>query len=585
MCDVTANVSYGTGPWVPHAFPAMAFAFTGAKVFGGEFNHVNGNLNWIQSISREVDNDQYRRSDASSGSPSVEDIPGRTAAGVHRTHDAGYLTGLNRFTPYPVRPQYHVSQSADAGAGAEAALVLDCAEGDTQRVVLRASIPPPIPYHTRPRPKAPQSTMQVFNAVGGHMNHYQIHGNFQQTTEDAGLQNLSQYITPAALYNSAKRYQHRECHPGTRTSILVALEEWSRGSSPGKSIFWLFGSAGTGKSTIAQTLAARFEAEERLGASFFFSHRDAARRHGARLFATLAYQLAHVVPHLKELVKAAVQRDPLIGAKGMRAQLEALIIQPYQRLDRATQPPTFVVVIDGLDECRDHGEQKDILGLLFMVASHRLPLRILITSRPETHIQDVFAQPTLDAICDRLALDTCIHKYQDVRGFLRHEFRRIRLEYETMADIPEPWPSDPVLELLVRKSSGQFIYAATVIQFVGDEYSRPTERLDALLGVASASTDSPFAELDQLYRRVLSEVPNSDIVLRVLGVVLLFPPFLGDGKVSQRCLELLLDLRPGDARLALRGMHSLMQIPTSGNEEVHSTSIALNFARPLLPPF
>jgi hypothetical protein len=43
---------------------------------------------------------------------------------------------------------------------------------------------------------------------------------------------------------------------------------------------------------------------------------------------------------------------------------------------------------------------------------------------------------------------------------------------------------------------------------------------------------------------------------------------MGDGKMSQRRVEILLDLRPGDARLTLRGMHSLMEIPSSSDEEV-----------------
>jgi hypothetical protein len=45
--------------------------------------------------------------------------------------------------------------------------------------------PPPIPYNTRPKNRE-RPCMQVFNAVQGHLNHYEINGNFQQTTEDTG---------------------------------------------------------------------------------------------------------------------------------------------------------------------------------------------------------------------------------------------------------------------------------------------------------------------------------------------------------------------------------------------------------------
>ncbi|KAJ7775710.1 hypothetical protein DFH07DRAFT_696896, partial [Mycena maculata] len=113
-----------------------------------------------------------------------------------------------------------------------------------------------------------------------------------------------------------------------------------------------------------------------------------------------------------------------------------------------------------------------------------------------------------------------------------------------------------------------FIYACTVIKIVGDEYSRPSEQFEVLLGPAHASTGSPFADLDQLYTHILLDIPNPSNLLCVLGFVLLFSSFISGGKVSQHTVEILLDLRPGDARLTLHGMHSLMQVPMSNDEAV-----------------
>jgi hypothetical protein len=77
-----------------------------------------------------------------------------------------------------------------------------------------------------------------------------------------------------------------------------------------------------------------------------------------------------------------------------------------------------------------------------------------------------------------------------------------------MASIPTPWPSPGILERLVEKSSGYFIYASTVIKFVDDKYFRPTERLAAVQNLAPTDSDAPLEALDKLYIQILSAVPT-----------------------------------------------------------------------------
>ena len=56
-------------------------------------------------------------------------------------------------------------------------------------------------------------------------------------------------------------------------------------------VYWLNGLAGTGKSTIAQTIAERLFAEGQLGASFFCSRDFEDRSNLDLIFPTLAAQL------------------------------------------------------------------------------------------------------------------------------------------------------------------------------------------------------------------------------------------------------------------------------------------------------
>ena len=81
------------------------------------------------------------------------------------------------------------------------------------------------------------------------------------------------------------------CLKGTREGVLDKIERWAEDfdQSP---IFWLHGLAGTGKSTIAQTVAEKLFADGRLGASFFCSSGSDDRSNLRLIFPTLAFQLA-----------------------------------------------------------------------------------------------------------------------------------------------------------------------------------------------------------------------------------------------------------------------------------------------------
>jgi hypothetical protein len=95
-----------------------------------------------------------------------------------------------------------------------------------------------------------------------------------------------------ALHDSVERFPEPACHPGTRTLVVEKLRAWSVDTRPQSTIMWLYGSAGMGKSAIAQMFAGNCQAQGRLGASFFFSRGHPKRGTWNGLFTTLAYQLA-----------------------------------------------------------------------------------------------------------------------------------------------------------------------------------------------------------------------------------------------------------------------------------------------------
>ncbi|KAJ7660282.1 hypothetical protein DFH06DRAFT_1044012 [Mycena polygramma] len=355
------------------------------------------------------------------------------------------------------------------------------------------------------------------------------------------------------MHNSAERPPDPACHPGTRESVLDTLRAWSRDDSPDARLLWLYGSAGMGKSAIAQTFAAEHQEDGSLGASFFFRRGDTGRGNWRGLFPTLAYQLSASFPELRDALWRAVGKDRLVLGQSMQHQFQKLFVVPFEQAPQLAVRP--IIVVDGLDECEDRGVQVILLNLIIEgLRTGAFPVCLLLASRPEAHLREVLEAPANFDVCRHLELQPDTSAYADIRRYLCHEFFRIH-QCRTSGGVPldNGWPGGHAIEHLVEKSSGTFIYATTVVRYVDDEYSHPAERLDSILGLDSHST----APLDTLYTQILSAVPNTSrsILRRVLHAVV----EIHDWDPEE--IDLALRLRAGTSRLILRGLHSLLSVP------------------------
>jgi len=297
------------------------------------------------------------------------------------------------------------------------------------------------------------------------------------------------------------------------------------------------------------------------------------------LFPTMAAQIALSSPVKRQTLEKILYEDPYIldraaGSVQLIVRLLETPINVLHALGSALSPS--LVIIDGLDEC--HGTENQVMILTQirdLVREHHVPLRFLILSRPEPHIRDTFAQPALKGITKVISLYGDHGSRKDVLNYLRHEFTRIHdsdKHKDTMTVISEPWPSEDILKLLVKRSGGYFIYASTVVKFVDEENFRPIERLNQVLGVSNSSShpdSAAFAELDKLYTEILTLCPRSNIPLlkRILGYRALARrfsfPFIP-------LIEKDLGLQPGQIKLTLRQLHSIVSFEShiTGEESV-----------------
>ncbi|KAJ5301596.1 hypothetical protein N7508_006459 [Penicillium antarcticum] len=280
-------------------------------------------------------------------------------------------------------------------------------------------------------------------------------------------------IAEGAFYDSYKDQHESFCLEDTRVQLRDEIAQWAQSHEP---IFWLNGMAGTGKSTVARTVAQTFRERQQLGGSFFFKKGEADRDNAKRFITTIVKQLMTHNRQLALAVLRAIENDPDISAKALHEQFKKLLLQPLQSLPLSSTT-TLVIVIDAIDECENAEEIRTILEHLPQTQnSIGMRLKIFLTSRPDNSVlrwfqrYNAYQASILHEISDAVVA-------HDISLFLQNRFAKIR----ESRDIPRDWPGAEKIQTLVTMSVPLFISAATVCLFIENEKRDPMERLTILL--------------------------------------------------------------------------------------------------------
>ncbi|KAF2402851.1 hypothetical protein EJ06DRAFT_536387 [Trichodelitschia bisporula] len=370
---------------------------------------------------------------------------------------------------------------------------------------------------------------------------------------------------PRAADTPSNPYERKKspCLTGTRVELLEKIYAWAYGeNSP--NIFWLSGLAGTGKSTVAQTLATECFEKGRLGASFFFSRSGADVRHAGKFVTSIAAQLADNVPGAKpSLCKALKERDT-IAEEPIRSQWHHLILGPMSKLEGDTSSARYILVVDALDECEGEDDIGEILNLFRSLKKTRL--RLFLTSRPDVPIRFPLSEmPTsehLDFVLHDIKKSTVDN---DIRFFLRHELERLARKHSFDKD----WPGEQAIDSLVRNASGLFIWAETACRFVQQGRILAPKKLGLILDQSHSTVKGPEQHLDEIYATVLrqsltkyegddAEEVRSTLKELLGGIVILF------NSLSIPSLGRLLGQNVGQA---LGDLHAILDIPKDIRKE------------------
>jgi len=294
------------------------------------------------------------------------------------------------------------------------------------------------------------------------------------------------------------------CLKDTREELVKEISDWVNNvEKDTPRIFWLHGPAGTGKSSIAHTIAYQFEELERLGSCFCFDRSQMGERRHQKVFSTIAQDLANRDTSLRRQLTAAVHSNAALkNTIDILQQWKELITKPAMTLSEAIIGP-IVIIIDALDESGDTNSRRVLLRILGNAITDSrvtdLPpnLRILLTSRP---LPDIHAALNGGSHVRQKSMDSISPEStkRDILRYVSDELSKVDFEI----------PRQEVFASLAGSSGQIFEWARLACAYIrGDNDTgtglEPHERFSAII---THSKKDRVALLDGMYKFTLETI-------------------------------------------------------------------------------
>jgi len=366
---------------------------------------------------------------------------------------------------------------------------------------------------------------------------------------------------------------------GTRVQVLRDIESWVL-NPKAQQIFWLAGKAGMGKTTISRTvcIAAHANTSIVLGGSFFCSRSTGVvgQRDVRSVVPTLAQLLARQSAEFSKVLAAKLKRDPDALYQQVAEQVKQLLYTPLLALKDSPVPILFV--IDALDECGDQptpnetandAESHRIISEMLQAlvdlsqSSVKLPVKFLVTSRPETHIRDT---PISDVSFSSVLHLHTVNKMQVTADIHLYISARLTSNAKLRARF-----TDDDAQMLAHLSDGLFIVATTALKHVLDGGTdKAVSRFKTLLNSAGNGLSSgAAAPLDRMYSLILADATRGtqgDVDEQQSTLQLLAALLVARMTLSITALADLLELDRGDVRARLSPLHAVVHVPDDDDE-------------------
>jgi hypothetical protein len=294
------------------------------------------------------------------------------------------------------------------------------------------------------------------------------------------------------------------CTDGTRVKILEDITKWANDRSlASPRVFWLTGQAGSGKTTIAYTIAKLFGKDANsdqhtvLGGNFLCSRQFQETQAQTRILPTIAYQLARKCKSYADALHVADKFDSV--KFNVATQLRDLLVGPWQQSEgtRCPEPLPYLIIIDALDEIKGDGGSAFLGDLLNAIDKYDLRgLKFLVTSRSDPELVERCEAFTSEAVC-RLQDVPIEEARSDIKIYLKDKLKKL--------------DGSPELAELERRADGLFIYAATAVKYLipcrSITVREQTKMLKNLLSKSyePVSASDAASLIDELYCQIMRD--------------------------------------------------------------------------------
>ncbi|QRV91955.1 Vegetative incompatibility protein HET-E-1 [Ceratobasidium sp. AG-Ba] len=299
--------------------------------------------------------------------------------------------------------------------------------------------------------------------------------------------------SPAAYFGSTEStsLQRGACTPDTRVKLLKKFYDWACDKS-GPKIYWLNGMAGTGKTTVAYSFCELLENNHTLAASFFCSRQLPECSNVGRIVPSISYQLSCYSHPFRHALSTVLEQNPEAHNRRVSDQLKGLVVDTMSTI-KDVLPTNLVVVVDALDEC-DSEVDVDLMLSALLAHATDMPIKFFVTSRPNANILNRMRDRQGEKLRTELRLHELEHPIvqKDIRTYLNTALQpRLNLSHDE-------------LEIIVERSGVLFIYASTVVRYIGSKnFTQSKKRLKEVLDVYENSPNTSTKAIDALYKAII----------------------------------------------------------------------------------
>ena len=354
---------------------------------------------------------------------------------------------------------------------------------------------------------------------------------------------------------------------GTRQTILNDIMDWVASPQDGnnkieKNTYWIYGSPGIGKTSLAHSICERLHDQNHLAGAFFCQSNDPDSSKPKNILPTFINKLAGVFPPFRTIVAERLRRDPNLTPETMKPSVFLDFIRHLPRRPKHA----LAFVLDAFDECGDEDSRLPLLTVLTDAAAQVQWLRIIITSRPEVDIQRFF--DTLQTGSHvRYDLATDEGAGSDLRSFAKVLFDRVAVKRHLQSPWPEPLPFDEI----ISRAAGLFIFVKTVALALV-ECKDPTAFIEATL---EDSAGSGLRSLYGLYSNILkARILHSDDEFRqMMGVLIATAPYR---PLCEDTIAKLAGVEPSLVKTWVDGLSSLLYRDEEANGEIRVRHLSIS---------